>query len=177
MTGLTDVIYGCTVMTYGPCRRCPKSRTSEPRTRAIGAIRSIARCGRAISARLFDFSSASVSLRAAGPALEGTSCGDRIQASVHGKAPTQFDSARTVVRICQKNLDQRSRDSSAASVPATRGRSWLSRSRSRRADFSWSIALIACCQTNWLRRISCSCPIGGGLSQIKLPNPTHLSRR
>lgn len=166
MTGLTYVIVGCIVMTYGPRQRRPKSRTSEPRTRAIGEIRRTPRCGRATSAGMLHFSSASVPLRTAGSALEGTGSGERIQAGVHGKAPTKFDSARAVVRICQKDVDQRSRDSSAASVPATRGRSWLSRSQPRRAVFSWSIVLIACRQTSSLRHISCSCQIGDEQSEV-----------
>ncbi|MCU1500207.1 MAG: hypothetical protein JWM47_4160 [Acidimicrobiales bacterium] len=176
MTGLTFVIRGCTVMTYGPCKRPPESRTSEPRTPAIGAIRSIARSGRPISARLFDFSSASLSLFATGSAIEGASAGDGIEAGVHGKAARQLDSACAVVRICQKNLDQRSRDSSAASVPATRGRSWLSRSQPRRAAFNWSIALIACRQTSWLRYISCLCPIDGEQSDVRPPTIQLLRR-
>jgi hypothetical protein len=176
MTGLTCVISGCTVMTYGPRQRRPKSRTSEPRTRAIGAIRRTSRCGRATSTGMLHFSSAGVPLRAAGPAFKGTRCGERIQTGVHGKAPTQFDSSRAIVRICQKDVDQRSRDSSAASVPATRGRSWLSRSQPRRAVFSWSIVLIACRQTSSLRYISCSCPIGGEQSEVR-PRITELLRR
>jgi hypothetical protein len=152
MTGLTYVIAGCIVMTYGPRQRRPKSRTSEPRTCAIGELRRTLRSGRATSAGMLHFSSAGVPLRAAGPAVKGTRCGKRIQIGVHGKAPTHFDSARAVVRICQKDVDQRSRDSSAASVPATRGRSWLSRSQPQRAVFSWNIVLIACRQTSSLRR-------------------------
>lgn len=168
MNGLTYVIGGCTVMTYGARQRRPKSRTSEPGTRVIEAIRS-ARCGRAIGTGLLHFSSASVPLCAAGTGLKGAGSGGRIQTGVHGKAPTQFDSARAVVRICQKNLDQRSRDSSAASVPATKGRSWLSRSQPRRAAFNLSIALIACRQTSWHRYISCSCLIGGEQSDVRPP--------
>ena len=176
MTGLTYVTGGCTVMTYGPRQRRPKSRTSEPRTCAIGAIRRTPRCGRATSAGMLHFSSAGVSLRAAGPVSKETCCGERIQTGVHGKAPTQFDSARAVVRICQKDVDQRSRDSSAASVPATRGRSWLSRGRSRRDVFSWNIGLIACCRTSWRRRMSCWCPTADGRSEPHRSNHPNLFR-
>jgi hypothetical protein len=176
MSGLTDVIYGCTVMTYGPCQRCPKGRTSEPRSGAAAAIRSIARSGRAISPRLLHFPAASIPLRAAGSAFEGAGSGERIQAGIYGKASARFDSARTVVRICQKNVDQRSRDSSAASVSATRGRSWLSRNQPRRIAFNWSIVLIACRQKSWLGYITCSCPIGGGLSELRPPTIQRLWR-
>ena len=177
MSSLTDVIYGCIVMTYGARQRCPKRGTSEPRSRATARVRSTARCGRAFGTRLLHFSSTSLSLSAASPAVERSSTGQRSQAGIHGKAPRQFDSAGAIVRICQKNLDQRSRHPSAVGAPATRGRSWLSRSRSRRADFSWSIALIACCQTNWLRCISYWYPIGGGLLEVCPPNPIQLFGR
>jgi hypothetical protein len=176
MSALTYVMSGCTFMTYGPRQRRPKSRTSEPRTHALGAIRRAPRCGRATSAGMLHFCSAGVPLRAAGPAFKGACCGERIQTGVHGKAPTQFDSSRAVVRICQEDVDQRSRDSSAASVPATKGRSWLSRSQPRRAVFSWSIVLIVCHQTSLLRYISCSCRIGDEQSEVH-PGPIQLLRR
>src|SRR6266566_8644789 len=122
MIGLTDVISGCIVMTYGPRQRCPKSRTSESRSRLAAAVRSTARRRRAFGARLLHFFPTGLSVFTASPALERTSSGERIQAGVHGKASTQFDSAGAVVRICQKNLDQRSRESSAVGAPATRRR-------------------------------------------------------
>jgi hypothetical protein len=177
MSSLTDVIYGCIVMTYGARQRCPKGRTSEPCSRSAAAVRSTSRGSRAIGARLFDFASASLSVSTAGPRAEGASAGERIQAGVYGQASTPFDSARAVVRLCQKDLDQRSRESSARGVLTTRGRSWLSRSRCRRAAFSWSIVLIACCPTSWRRYISYSCPSGGGRWAVRLPDPIPLSRR
>jgi hypothetical protein len=177
MTSLTNVIYGFTVMTYGARQRRPKGRTSESCSRSAAAVRSTSRCSRAIGAGLFDFASSSLSLSTAGPRVEGASSGERIQVGVHGQASTPFDSARAVVRLCQKDLDQRSRESSARGVLITRGRSWLSQSRSRRATFSWSIALIACCPTSWLRYISYSCPSGGGRWAVRPPDPMQLSRR
>jgi hypothetical protein len=177
MTSLTDVIYGFTVMTYGPRQRRPKGRTSEPRSCTAAAVRSMARSGRAISARLFDFCPASLSLSATGSAVEEASAGVRIQVGIHGKASTQLDPARALVRLCQKDLDQRSRESSARGALATRGRAWLRRSQPWRAAFNWSITLIDCWQTNWRRYINCSCPSGGELSETRSLNPTHLSRR
>jgi hypothetical protein len=177
MRGLTDVIYSCIVMTYEPRQRRPKSRTSEPCSRPAATVRSTARCRRAISPRLLHFHPAGLSVFAASPTLEGTSSSGRIQVGVYGQASTQFDSACAVVRICQKNLDQRSRDSSAVGALATQGRSWLSRRRSWRAAFNWSIILIACCQKNWLRCISYLCPIGGGPLEGCPPNPMQLFRR
>ena len=176
MHHLTYVIRGCTVMTYGPRQRCPESRTSEPCSHAAAGIRTAAGSRRAAGTRVFDFSSASVSVFAAGTAIKAAGRGERIQAGVHCQAPTQFDPACAVVRICQTNLDQRGRDSSAPGVPATRGRSWLSRSRSRHDVFSWNIGLIACCRTNWLRHISCWCPTVEGPSGRHPSNHPNLFR-
>jgi hypothetical protein len=177
MNGLTRVIYSCIVMTYGPRQRCPKGRTSESCSRVAAAVRSTAQCRRAFSTRLFDFCSTSIPLFATGSAVEGASACERIQAGIYGKASAQLDPARAVVRICQKDLNQRSRESSARGAAATRGRAWLRRSQPWRAAFNWSITLIDCRQTNWLRYISCSCRSGGEQSETRSLNPTHLSWR
>jgi hypothetical protein len=159
---LTDVTYGCTLMTYGPRQRRPEGRTFEPCSRPAPAVRSTSRSRRATRARLFDLSSASLSLSAGSPAIEGAGAGGRIQAGVHREASPQFDSARTVVRICQEALDQRSGKSSLGGSSASRGRSWLRRSGSQLAACNRSIILIAYCLRSWLRRISCWCRSGDG---------------
>jgi hypothetical protein len=176
MTGLTCVTNGCSVVTYGPRQRCPEGRTSESCSHAAAGIRADARRRRAVGTRVFDFSAASVSIPAAGLAVKATGTGERIQAGVHRQAPTSFDPAGAVVRICQANLNQRSRDSSATGVPATRGRSWLSRSRSRHDVFSWNIDLIACHRTNWRRHMICWCPTVDGRSEPHPSNRSNLFR-
>jgi len=177
MSRLTYVISGCTVMTYGSGQRSPEGRTFEPRPRPVAAVRSTARCRGAIGARLFHFSAASLSLPTASPAVERTSPGERVQAGVHGKASRQFDSAGTVVRICQKNIDQRSREPGPRGALAARKRSWLSRSRALHAPFIWNIDSTVCCPTNSLRRISCWCLSGDRRSEEPPPNQPHLLRR
>jgi hypothetical protein len=173
---LTRVICGCIVMTYGSRQRGRESRAAESCSRPAAADRSTARGCRAIGARLFHFSPTSVSIPAAGAKAERASSCERAKAGVYRQAPTQFDPAGAVVRICQTNLDQRGRDSSAPGVPATRGRSWLSRRRSRHDVFSWNIGSIACCRTNWLRHISCWCPTVDGPSEPHPSNHPNLLR-
>jgi hypothetical protein len=174
---LTRVIYGCTVMTYGACQRGAASRAAKSCSCPTSADRSTARGRRAVSARLFHFSSTSLSIPAASGKAERAGPGKRVQAGVHSQAATQLDSARAVVRICQKHFHQRSREPGAIGAPATRGRSWLSRSQSRHLSFGWNIDLTASGLTNWLRLISCWCPTGDGPLQRRPRNHPILIRR
>jgi hypothetical protein len=174
---LTRVIYGCTVMTYGARQRGAESRAAESCSCPTSADRSTARGRRAVSARLFHFPSTSLSIPAASGKVERAGRSKRVQTGLHSQAATQLDSARAVVRICQKNLNQRSREPSAIGVPATRGRSWLSRSQSRHACFGWNIDLIGYRLTNWLRFISYWYPNGDGRLQEHPLNHCVLIRR
>jgi hypothetical protein len=174
---LTRVIYGCIVMTYGARQRGAESRAAESCSCPTSADRSTARGRRAVSARLFHFPSTSLSIPAASGKVERAGRSKRVQTGLHSQAATQLDSARAVVRICQKNLNQRSREPSAIGVPATRGRSWLSRSQSRHACFGWNIDLIGYRLTNWLRFISYWYPNGDGRLQEHPLNHCVLIRR
>ena len=122
-------------------------------------------------------SATSVSIPAASAKVERAGSCERAKAGVHGQASTQLDSARAVVRICQENLNQRSREPGTTGAPATRRRSWLSRSQSRHARFGWNIDLTACWPTNWLKRINCWYPTGDGRLQGRPLNHTMLIRR
>lgn len=174
---LTRVIYGRTVMTYGSRQRGGESRTTESCSPPIAADRSIARGRRAVGARLFHLSPTSLSIPAASTVAERAGSGERAKAGVYSQASTQLDSARAVVRICQEDVYQRSREPGAIGVPATRGRSWLSRGQARHASFGWSIDLTAWWATNWRRLINCWCPTGDERLQGQPLNPTVLSRR
>jgi hypothetical protein len=173
---LTRVIYGCTVMTYEPRQRGAEGRAAESCSRPTAADRT-AGGRRAVGARLFHFFPTSLSIPPASAKVERAGSRERAQASVHGQASTQLDSARAVVRICQKDLHQRSREPGAIGAPTTRGRSWLSRSQSRHVSFSWNIDLTASGLTNWLRLISCWCPTGDGPLQRRPRNHSILTRR
>jgi hypothetical protein len=164
-------------MTYGSRKRHAKGRAFEPCAPPAPAVRSTARSRRATGARLLNLSAASLSISAASAAVERARAGGRIQAGVYGEASPQFDSARTVVRICQENLDQRSRHSSFDSSSVSRGRSWLRRSGSQLAACNWSIILIACCLRSWLRRISCWSRTGDGRLEAHPLNRIRLARR
>jgi hypothetical protein len=174
---LTRVICSCTVMTYGPRQRGAESRAAESCTRPTAAERAIAGGRRAVGARLFHFSPTSVSIPAASTAVERAGSGKRAKAGVHSQASTEFDPARAVVRICQKDFNQRSREPGASVVPATRGRSWLSRGQSRHGHFGWNIDLTACGLTNWLRLISCWYPTGDERLQEHPVNHSRIIRR
>jgi hypothetical protein len=174
---LRCVIYGCTLMTYEPRQRGAKSRAAEPCSCAAATDRSTARGRRAVGARLFHFFPTSLSIPAASAKAETAGARERAQVGVHSQASTQLDSARAVVRICQKDLHQRSREPGAVGAAATRGRSWLSRGQSRLAPFGWNIDLIASGLTNWLRLISCWCQTGDGPLQRRPWSHSILIRR
>jgi len=174
---LTRVTYGFIVMTYGSRQRGAESRAAESCSRPTAADRSTARGRRAVGPRLFHFSPTSLSILAAGAKAERAGSRERAEAGVHSQTLTQLDPARAVVRICQKDLNQRSREPGAIGVPATRGRSWLSRGQSRHASFGWNIDSTACWLTNWLRHISCWCPTGDGRLQRHPLNHSVLIRR
>lgn len=174
---LTRVIHGCTVMTYGARQRGAESRAAESRSRPTAADRPTARSRRAVGARLFHFFPTSLSIPPASAKAETAGSRERGKAGVHSQTPTQLDPARAVVRICQKDLNQRGREPGAIGVPATRGRSWLSRGHSRHARFGWNIVLTACWLTNWRRHISCWCPTGAGRLQGHPLNHSILVRR
>ena len=174
---LTYVIYGCTVMTYGARQRGAESRAAESCSRSSEADRATARSRRAVGSRLFHFFPPSLSVPAAGGKAERAGPSKRVQAGLHSQAATQLDPACAVVRICQKDLNQRSREPSAIDVPATRGRSWLSRGQSRHVCFGWNIDLIAYRLINWLRLINCWYPTGDGRLQEHPLNHSILIRR
>jgi hypothetical protein len=174
---LTDDICGCIVMTYGSRQRGGESRAAESCSRPTEANRSTARSRRAVGARLFDFFPTSLSIPAASPDVERAGCGERSETGIHGQTPTQPDPACAVVRICQRDLYQRGREPGAIGVPATRGRSWLSRGQSRHGRFGWNIDLTACWLTNWPRHISCWYPTDAGRLQRYPRTHSILIRR
>ena len=174
---LTRVIYGCSVVTYGARQRGAESRAAESCSHPSTADRATARSRRAIGSRLFHLFPSSLSIPAASAKAERAGPDNRAQTCVHGQAPTEPDSARAVVRICQKDLNQRSREPGVIGAPATRRRSWLSRGQSRHARFGWNIDLTAWRLTSWLRLISCWYPIGGERLERPPLNQSILIRR
>jgi hypothetical protein len=173
---LHRVSKSCILMTYGSRQRCPKGRAPQPRARFAAAVRAIARCRRALGARLFHLSATGVSILAACPGTERAGRGWRVKVSVHGEVAAQFDPTGAVVRIRQKALDQRSGPASVARAAATRARSWLSRSRLNHALFTGSIGSIGCCRRSWPKPIRCCFPINVGRSRSRNP-PSEKRRR
>jgi hypothetical protein len=170
-------IYSCILMTYGPCQRSSEGRPAEPRSRTFATRSRVARRGRAVGPRLFHLSSASLSIPATSAATESAGRGGRGQTCIHRKATAQSDPTREVVRVCQTTVHQRGRQPGLTGAAATRGRSWLSRSRLGYAPYSWSIASIGCWQRNWPRSINCWCPTSAcRLPQRGAQRPRHTWR-
>ena len=176
---LPRVINSCILMTYAPRQWYRKGRAPESRATVTAAVRAIARCRRALGARLLHLSVTGVPLLAACPAIERAGRRWRIEVGVHGEAAAQFDPTGAVVRICQKALDQRSGQPGAARVAAkrARARSWLSRSRSSLALFTWNIVSIVCCRKSWRKPIKCWCRINVGRSPSQGPPASRKLRR
>ena len=150
----------CILMTYGARQRSRESRPAEPRSRTLASRPHAAGSGRAVGPRLFHLSSASLSIPTTSAATESAGRGGRGQTRVHRKATAQPDPTRAVVRICQRTVPQRGRQPGLTGATATRGRSWLNRSRFGHAPYSWSITSIGCWERNWPRSINCWCPTG-----------------
>jgi hypothetical protein len=174
---LTCAICGCIIVTYGPRKRGRESRAAKSCSRPAAPDRSTARGCRAIGARLFHFFPTSLSIPAARTKAERAGSRERAKAGVHSQASAQPDSAGAVIRICQKDLHQRSREPGVIGAPAARRRSWLSRGESRHERFGLNINLTVWRLKNWLRLIRYWYPIGGERLERHPPNQSILIRR
>jgi len=166
---LTDVIYGCSLMTYEPRQQCSESRASQPRSPATSTGRPSARCGASDGARLFDLSSPSVSLSPASATLETAASGRRCQDRVYGEALTGVGRTGAFARGSCGAVVRGGCQSRAAGPAASARGAWL-RARSN-AGLSWSIGLIVCGQRSWPRPTSCWFRTSGN------PLPHHSPRR
>lgn len=155
--GLTSVLYGCTVMTYAACQQRAESRTTQPRTCLAPAPRSFAGCGRTTRSGLRHLSASSLPLSSTGPTTEGKGKGERSEACLYRQTPTQPDSTRAVIRICQEVAHQRRGQQGSRRTAAARARSWLSALQPS-ATFNSSIVSIVCCRRNWRWLTGCWSP-------------------
>ncbi len=153
MTLLTNVTYGCSLVTYGPRQRCSKSRASQPRSPVASTARPSTRCGSEDGPRLFHLSAAGVSLPPASAALETAASGRRCQDRVYGETLTGVGRTGPFARGRCGAVVRGGCQSSAARPAASARGAWLS-ARSK-AELSWSIDLIVCWQRSWLRPTSC----------------------
>jgi hypothetical protein len=174
---LCRVINSCILVTYGSRQRRRKSRAPQSRAKFAAAVQVSARCRRALGARLLYLSTTGISLPAASAAVKSASGRGRIEGGLHREAAAQFDSARAVVRSCQKTLDQRSGQPCVARTAATKARSWLSRSRLHYAPFGWSIVSIVCCRRSWPKPIRFWCRINVGRSRTQSSPASRKLRR
>ena len=165
---LRHVIYGCTFVTYGSHQRGRKSRTPQPCSRTLAAVRSSARCSRADGARPRCLSTPSLSLSAAGSPFETTSSHRRYQGRFHCEALARVSATRARFREHYGSLVKRDRQPGVVGGPEAEKRAWLSGPHRTATLFSWNIDSIVCRQTSLLTYTRCSCQIGVSQSEEKL---------
>jgi len=156
---LSCVIYGCTVVTYGPCQRERKSRTPQPCSRTAAAVRSSARCSSAAGRGPQCLSASSLSLFAAGPPFEATSSYRRHQGRFHREALPRVGATSAFVRQHHWSIAKRNRQPGVAGGAEAEKRAWLSAALHRSATlFSWNFDSIVCSSGNWSKPTNCWCP-------------------
>lgn len=167
MTLLTAVIYGCSLMTYGPRQRCSKSRASQPRSPVAATGRPSARGGANDGPPLFHLSAAGVSLPPASAALETAASGRRCQDRVYGETITGVGRTGPFARN-RRGAVVRGGCQSSAALPAAPARgAWLS--ARPKLGLSWSIGLIVCWQRSWPGPTSCWRLSSGNLLAHRTP--------
>ena len=155
---LSYVIYGCIFVTYGSRQRGRKSRTPQPCSRTLAAVRSSARCGRADGTGPRRLCTSSLSLSAAGSPFETTSSRRRYQSRFHCEAFARVGATRTFVRKHYRSLVKRDRQPGIAGGPEAEKRAWLSAAQRSATLFSWNIDSIVCSSGNWSKPTNCWCP-------------------
>src|SRR6516225_999574 len=155
---LRHVIYGCTFVTYGSRQRGRKSRTPQPCSRTLAAVRSSARCSRADGARPRCLSTPSLSLSAVGSPFETTSSHRRYQGRFHCEALARVSATRARFREHYGSLVKRDRQPGVVGGPEAEKRAWLSGPHRTATLFSWNIDSIVCSSRNWNKFTNCWCP-------------------
>jgi len=154
---LCRVIYGCTVVTYGPRQRERKSRTPQPCSRTAAAVRSSARCGGATGRGPQCLSASSLSLSTAGPPFEATSSHRRHQGRFHREALPRVGATSALVRKHHWSVAKRNRQPGVAGGPEAEKRAWLSVPHRTATLFSWNIDSIVCSLGSWSKPTNCWC--------------------
>ncbi len=160
---LPHVIYGCIVVTYGSRQRDRKSPAPQPCPATAAPVRSSAGRGGADGAGLRCVSASSISLSAAGPALEATRSDRRYQSRLHREALPRVDTTNPLVREHDGSIAKRDRQSGVAGGTEAETKAWLSELHATATLFSWNIASIVCSSRNWRKPTNCWCPryVGG----------------
>lgn len=155
---LRHVTCGCIYVTYASRDRHPKSRKTQPCTRAASSIRRSARCRHTVGERFWRFSTPGVSLPPAGPAPQGTGACERFQSGFHRQALSRIGSTPSDIRQPRRLVLERSRKSSPARGLAAEKKAWLRGPRSIATQFNMNIGLIVCFCKNSSKLTNFSCP-------------------
>src|SRR2546426_3331359 len=141
---LRCVTYGCIFVSYGPSYRGRESRTPQPCTRTVAALRPLAGCRRANGERFRDLSTTSLSLFAAGSAPEAAGSRRRCQGGVHRQAFSRIDSTPSGFCEPHRFVVERDREPSAPRRFAAEKKAWLGGPHSTATRFISNIASIGC---------------------------------
>lgn len=149
------VVTSCIFMSDAARQRDREDQETQSRTRSASGGQSTFRRCRAVGARLLHLPASGVPISRTSSATEGARPAWRSQTGVHSEAATQPDSASSSVRHNEGIVHQRGGQPSIARATAARARAWVSRKQNAHTPFGWSIDLIVCCRTNWLKSTSC----------------------
>jgi hypothetical protein len=155
---LRYVTYGCIFVSYGPSDRARKSRTPQPCTRTVAALRPLARRRRANGERLRHFSTTSLSLFAASAAPDAAGSRRRCEGGIHRQAFPRIGSAPSSLREPHRFVVERDREPSAPCGFAAETKAWLSGSHRATTRFILNIASIVCLSRNWSKSTNFSFP-------------------
>ena len=154
---LTCVINRRTMMTSGPCQRCPESRAAQSGSNPTARTRTPARGCRAPRPGLLHLQAPGLSLSRAGTAAQTSGPGRRCQIVFHGEALPQPGGETARLR-CFHRIDlERDRQPCLVGGAASRGRTWLTGRRVGSGRCGWNINSIDCRRKSWRRLMNCSC--------------------
>jgi len=154
---LTYDINGRIYMSYGPCQRCPESRTAQSGSHPTSGARAPARGRRTARSVLFHLQAPSLSLPRTGTAAQTPSPGRRCQSVVHRQALAHSGRQTSRLRRFHRIDLERDRQPCLVGGTSSRGRTWLTGHQVEHEPCGWIINLIDCCQRNWCRLMNCSC--------------------
>jgi hypothetical protein len=162
MDCLNNVIYGCTLATYGASQRCRKSRASESCTRFVAAIRLSARCRRQDGSGLLRLTASGLSISPASRPIKTRCSGRGREYRIHGKAFRSVGRTSACIRLRQRLFAQRRCKPGTGGFSSAEEEAWVNGHQVGATPFSWNIGLIVCYRQSWNKSMNCWCPISDG---------------
>lgn len=145
-------------MSYGPCQRCPESRTAQSGSHTTAGARAPARGRRTTRPVLFHLQASGLSLPRTGATAQTPSPGRRCQSVLHRQTLAQSGRQASRLRRFHRFDLERDRQPCLVGGTASRGRTWLTGHQVDNEPCGWNINLTDCCQRNCCRLMNCSCP-------------------